>query len=341
MKNKHAIIFVPGVLGTELYHVNAEQEKNKVWPLGVQDVALIIRKEKLGLSKNSYKTFLELRACDEEGKSCSNIVTGEVINSFYGFFDFYQNISETFEKNGFDTYTFPYDWRLDVQTHDSALHERVEHARDTHESVSLVAHSLGALVARSYLKNHTPDFEKTIFVSPIHNGTPLAYFVVKTGKGGLYRYGMFDNVVGDLTANYPSLYQMCPNEFYFNNQRAQNNREWLDMFDTQDTFDARHIYEYNPSSKLPNTLLARNALRFHHALGHDGEGVLNLRGTGLKTLCYLRFGKQDVSFTYCPQGDGTVTETGSFLSHAKNISVPEKSHTALINPALLYGFLCP
>ncbi len=68
---------------------------------------------------------------------------------------------------------FPYDWRRPMEYNADLLHARIERwaAGDPHREFTLVAHSMGGLVARTYMARHPGDAEKRVKRLILH-GTP-------------------------------------------------------------------------------------------------------------------------------------------------------------------------
>jgi pimeloyl-ACP methyl ester carboxylesterase len=112
-----------------------------------------------------------------------------------------------------------YDWRRDIGAAAERLANVVDEAADQHRSsasITLVAHSMGGLVGRSYLESgrfdRRPGFQAVhdlIMLATPHRGAPLAL----TAALGRERRLFLDQeqvlrLVSD--ARYPSVYQMLP-----------------------------------------------------------------------------------------------------------------------------------
>ncbi len=338
--NKNAVIFIPGVLGSELYYNDEEQRKTKIWPLGWNDFLNIVKYNKLRLGGESYRKLLDLIKCDKNGAPNVNIMPGRVIDSFYRFFDVYKNFLENLTKDGFDIYNFPYDWRLDVAVHGQGLRELVDEATSKqYEKVSLVAHSLGALLARNYLKNNNPNLDNILFVSPVNHGTPLAYAVLKTGRGGLYQYSVLNSFVKELIVNFPSIYQMCPSETYFQKHRQKFKEDWITIENEITELTPEKIYITGDESKLENITLARRAIDFHRSIPSSLNNATNIVCTGIDTLCSVNITAKQVITNHCPIGDGTVTTIGSMLDNAQNIIIDAKTHTSIMGTKRLLHYI--
>jgi pimeloyl-ACP methyl ester carboxylesterase len=117
-----------------------------------------------------------------------------------------------------DLYEFPYDWRRPIEWNGDLLHRCLERwaEGDPHRRFTLVGHSMGGLVARTYLARHTQAAERRI-ESLIMLGTP--HFGAATAVENLLKGNSMmalaaklndKNVPERLLMNLPSVYQLLP-----------------------------------------------------------------------------------------------------------------------------------
>ena len=84
-------------------------------------------------------------------------------------------------------FTFPYDWRQDNNITAGLLKEKIQQVKAITGSnkVDIIAHSMGGLVARSYIEgsNYQNDIDQAIFLGTPHLGSPESYLKYGGGDG--------------------------------------------------------------------------------------------------------------------------------------------------------------
>lgn len=113
---------------------------------------------------------------------------------------------------------FPYDWRRPIEYNADLLHDRIERwaAGDPDRQFSLVAHSMGGLVSRTYFARHPASAEKRIKRLIVH-GTPHygaanAVETLVNGNGMMATADRLNqaNEMRQLVYCLPSVYQLLP-----------------------------------------------------------------------------------------------------------------------------------
>lgn len=192
-----AVVFVPGTMGTELLSGSGE----KLWPPKPLETQF------------GYRRIDKLLGDD--------VRPGRVIENV-SCFDFYGSLIEQFNDLGYGDgdkrlFLFPYDWRLDLDDTATALAARLDEAeRDGADEITLVAHSMGGLIARLVLESGRfagrPWFGKIrqfIAIATPHQGAPLALARVLGLDSALgISAADFRKLTSD--ARYPSGYQLLP-----------------------------------------------------------------------------------------------------------------------------------
>ncbi len=191
----HAIVFVPGIMGSSLM-LGSEQ----VWPPKATETVF------------GYKRIDKLQS--------DAVTVGSIIRNV-SCFGFYDRILDYFEELGYEPddderrlVLVPYDWRLDLFVLADQIADMLDNVPQ--ERISIVAHSMGGLISRILLESGTYDgrdwFARVDLLSTLstpHTGAPLA----------LARTLGLDSAVGIsaedfkmLSANpkYPSGYQLLP-----------------------------------------------------------------------------------------------------------------------------------
>jgi pimeloyl-ACP methyl ester carboxylesterase len=123
------VVVLPGILGSELY-----ENDEHIW-IGIWN---IIRGD-----------FDQLQL-DAGGKSIKAIQSPTPLKDYYG--ELQLSLLQRW-----NVVAFPYDWRLDIREVARQLKEKIDASAPGAVGFSLVAHSLGGLVARSFLQQF-PDY---------------------------------------------------------------------------------------------------------------------------------------------------------------------------------------
>jgi pimeloyl-ACP methyl ester carboxylesterase len=196
----NAVVFLPGIMGSELRLGN-----ESVWPGPFSSLLL------------PYQKMSQLMRSD--------LVATDIIRSF-SFSEQYKGILDDLKTCGFEDlsdprtlYVVPFDWRKSnvlsaivlADTLDKAV---MEHNGDV--TLSVIAHSMGGLVARYYLESG--EFSKRegikrvrhlITLGTPHRGAPLA---LTAAMGMERRLFLSKDQVLQLASDprYPSLYELLP-----------------------------------------------------------------------------------------------------------------------------------
>ena len=195
-------IVVPGIMGSELY-----KGGKLIWPGTLAELGL------------PYKKMKELLDPD--------LRVGDIIRSF-SLAPQYSTLVWALGVCGFveggekpTLFGCPYDWRADNAKAAVRLGNCVRKAHEAHGSdlvISIVAHSMGGLVARYFLESGQFDEAKVPGFSAIkrlltlgtpHRGTPLALLAALGHEKRLFlSASQVREVASD--ANFPALYQLLP-----------------------------------------------------------------------------------------------------------------------------------
>ncbi len=188
---KKNVLIIPGVMGTELYRENAR----RIWPPTI----------------TKFEKDFEYTYLDEAG----NPLHGD-IKAGLPFRNVYKKMYAFIASRGHNVHYFGYDWRLDIS--DSAKHLETWMSGLPEGPVSIVAHSMGGLVATRYLAQAGKRrVEKFIAI-----GTPFqgAVGALKDLELGTF---MGDGFTGQISRNYfkqllrnqISWYQILPTRIFF------------------------------------------------------------------------------------------------------------------------------
>ncbi|HSI39991.1 MAG TPA: hypothetical protein VLA00_05520 [Xanthobacteraceae bacterium] len=284
------VVFVPGIMGSIL----ATPEGEEVWPPTPAETIF------------GYKRTAALMRDD--------LVVGDLVRAV-SCFDVYKPIIATIAAVGYPEagpgdrlMLYPYDWRRDLETLAEGLAARLDTVPAAATGITIVAHSMGGLIARLMLEtgryDARPWFAKiTMFTSLAtpHLGAPLA----------LARILGLDSAMGISAADfralaadprYPSGYQLLP---------APAEAACWDI-KPGSALGALDIYDPAVAAKLglDPALLARAA--FVHQSLAAGAPPPHIRyfyfaATGHKTATRLNVGATTTAVTRQDDaGDGTV-----------------------------------
>ncbi|WP_347320848.1 alpha/beta hydrolase [Rossellomorea sp. RS05] len=197
------IVFVPGIKGSELF-----EGDNKRWfPSTEKDMDLLDIKNEL------------------QANSIIRHVTPYGATKFTKYI--YKGILDEFGESSFSL--FPYDWRKSILDHvDSLVSTIMREYEATGESVTVVAHSMGGLLAKAALlkindEGLSDKVNKLVTIGTPWNGAPDSFKALLYGEPGIFED--FTNIfqfantkaTRKIARMYPSVYQLLPNETYFRN----------------------------------------------------------------------------------------------------------------------------
>ena len=94
-------------------------------------------------------------------------------------------------EKGVTLFPFPYEWRFSNRTTATLLDTKIDDIKAicTCDKVDIVAHSMGGLVARSYIQSddYDQDVDQLIFLGTPHLGAPKAYLMWEGGQNDVDR----------------------------------------------------------------------------------------------------------------------------------------------------------
>ena len=298
------VIIVPGILSSQLVNaVNSE-----VWPAGV----LLLSPLDLHLN--------QLSLLEDGVTPSSDIQVGNLIDSI-GDSDFFLGLSNLIESQGYqensDLFMFPYDWRLDLQILALGLKEKIEQIKvlTGAEKVDLVAHSMGGLLVKKYLKDYGGDsVDVFLDIGTPHTGSPKAFKILNYGDNLDATFffkllGLDGDRVKIISQNMPSIYQLLPSRNYFDDTQYYVS----DMTNGTNRLDYEETKDYLKSQGRNNTLVDR-ADEFHQEIDNlnpadYGVRTYNFVGCGTPTIgqfYILEDGVHPIYNIRMINGDGTV-----------------------------------
>ena len=238
--HKAAIIIVPGIMGSILV-----SGSNSNFPSGtvLWDLSLVDDLQNKRISLSEIKNRIYELLCDSDGSSIANVLA---LNNNYGTGEIYKPLYD-FLQNHFgamyDVKFFAYDWRLSNEDSAQKLDEFIQN--NSFKRVVLVCHSMGGLVASSYLtigEQQRKSVQKLVMLGSPLLGTSVVPYL--WGSENINATGILDsfalndfwdsvldfvaffyNVLDTFIGNFSSLYEMFPSKKYFDPEYA--NRSYL------------------------------------------------------------------------------------------------------------------
>lgn len=310
------VVLLPGIMGSHLSVVKHDGDEKHVW------VNL------WRLVKGDMKR-LRLASDGKTNQSGEEVVATSLIGWYYA------RALETLQAE-----PFPYDWRVSVcDTADKLaafVREKLSDGTfDVDRPVHFVAHSMGGLVVRNFIRQHN-ELWNSIKGQLVMLGTPNAgsFAAIQTlmGKNSLVK-----NIAAvlpfqsqsdwfQIVNSFPGLYQLCPGKT-----------------------DKPNIYEKMfwdklPEDKFPPVIFdphLQNIPKFHQdlldagAMTIDKDRMSYIAGVGYDTPTALRLlDNGDFDFDFTPDGDGTVSHLLGLLEGIPTYYV-EEAHGDLPNNRLV------
>ncbi|KQP42580.1 hypothetical protein ASF49_01665 [Methylobacterium sp. Leaf104] len=194
-----AVIFVPGILGSELH-----DDQGTVWPPSVLEVV------------QGYRRMDRLLGDGvQPGGPIRNVACKLIYEHILGDLSLITAGHSGAPVRGL--HPFGYDWRKDIRKSASSLADLIEGIPPgEREGIHIVAHSMGCLVSRMLLESGSfesrewfPQIRSLIALAGPHQGAPVA-FVRAIGLEG--SMGLAPSDIQRMAADprYPALYQLFP-----------------------------------------------------------------------------------------------------------------------------------
>jgi pSer/pThr/pTyr-binding forkhead associated (FHA) protein len=191
---RRPVVFVPGLMGTELW-VGSEC----LWP---NPRKIVSNPEVFSLPGDPR---IEARGILNDVVIVPHIIESRQYSAMGDYLE--AGLGYT---RGVDLLEFGYDWRHDVRLSAQRLAEAIERWQ-VKAPITIIAHSLGTLVTRYYVEKLGGKrfVERIILMGGPHYGTPKGLAAILAGPG-LLPFGMGDERMRAVLATFPSAYQILP-----------------------------------------------------------------------------------------------------------------------------------
>lgn len=226
-----SVIFIPGIQGSRLYKTRSSGSEDQLWeanlPSDVEDLYL-------DNNGNSIDTGIYTRdIIDKTNIGQSLGLSSFDIDIYKDTLDHLNNLKNT---NNIDSYIYPYDWRLPVDSvinngtkmgdgSSVLLQNKLREMANGSPTgkVTIMAHSMGGLLTKRFIQTLPPAdqalVDKVIFVAVPHIGTTEGAVSVLAGLSLEKPYGSLINqkYTRSLAENMVTAHSLIPSAKYFEN----------------------------------------------------------------------------------------------------------------------------
>lgn len=287
-KGRRTVIFVPGLMGSELWLGN-----ERVWP----NVKTILTNPELFTYPSEIP--LEPRAIVDELVIVPNFIKVDQYNRLGDYF-----VDELQFQRGEDFFEFAYDWRQDVRISAAQLGELVE-SLDTGQPLIIIGHSLGTLVTRYYVECLGGDkhVERVILMGGPHKGVVKILLNMLVAPQ-LVPFGIMGERMREVVMTFPCTYQILPVYPVGSDQHGAK----INFLEDESWLEPR----YHPLLKLGRDF--RSELKPSATIPS-----VSIFGYGIKTISDLSLIRdaegrvESVDFLSDNYGDSSVLELSAFL----------------------------
>jgi pimeloyl-ACP methyl ester carboxylesterase len=194
-------IFIPGILGSVL-----EKEGRVLW--GEQQSLFTFSELALPLNErtDSYKSSIKAT------RAINNIA---ILGAFkiHQYDSLYATLGEIGYIEGSNLFSFPYDWRQSNFESAAALSQFIEAIPALDGEFDIIAHSMGGLVARIYIKEHDKKRRvRTVFNLAVpFQGSLSSLDTLENGWGRLATTIVGgSSAIREVVLSFPSIYELLP-----------------------------------------------------------------------------------------------------------------------------------
>jgi pimeloyl-ACP methyl ester carboxylesterase len=300
---RRPVVFVPGLMGTELW-IGSE----RLWP---NPMTIISNPEVFRLPGDPR---IEPRGIVNEVVIVPHLIEQRQYSALGDYL-----VAGLGYTRGKDLLEFGYDWRQDVRLSAQRLGEAIERWQ-IKAPITIIGHSLGTLVTRYYVERLGGKrlAERVILMGGPHYGTPKAIAAILSGPS-ILPFSMGAERMRKVLATFPSSYQILP------------------IYPCVVDQDGNRIDVFKNDSWLPER--QRPYLSCGHSYQHEVGKVssvptVSIFGYGLKTILRLRADRrsdgqwQKVDFVEDTAGDKSVP-SGSAVLKGSEIHPVLQDHGSL------------
>jgi pSer/pThr/pTyr-binding forkhead associated (FHA) protein len=286
------VVFVPGLMGSELWQGN-----EKIWP----NVRYLFTHPEVLALPDEMPT--EARGIVNEVVVVPNLIKQDQYNRMGDFF-----VESLGYERGRNLLEFAYDWRQDVRQSARKLAQTIDEWQ-VEGPVTLIAHSLGCLVSRYYIARlgGKRKVNRAILMGGPHYGVPKALTNLVL-KSDLLPFGLMGDRLRQVLITFPSMYQILPVYSCVKDHNGQT----IDVFEDE---------SWLPEPQRP---LLRTAREFRKELGTTlPVPSISIFGYGIKTVADVKVVRNErgdwekLDFNTVPGGDEAIPERSTVMQNSE------------------------
>lgn len=192
--DRHPVIFVPGIMGSELW-----LGKERIWP----NLKLLFKEPQFLLYPGIKE--IEPRGILQEVVVVPNLIKLEQYSRLGDYL-----VEDLGYTRGYDFFEFAYDWRQDIRVTAKQLSQFID-SLPVKAPFRIVAHSLGTLVSRYYIERlgGKEKIDKLILMGGPYLGTPNAVSSLLFGPDVL-PFGLMGETLRSVISTFYTSYQILP-----------------------------------------------------------------------------------------------------------------------------------
>ncbi len=228
----------------------------------------------------------------------------------------YLKLKLSLRAAGYDADFYPYDWRKSISLLGQELSFSL--SKEKTASVSIVAHSMGGLVARAAIAQKAPKIERVIMLGTPNHGSFAPVQVLRAVYPILRKLAFIDlkhsanKLVEKVFRTFPSLYEMMP---------------WPEKFSALDLYS---LAGWPTTEPAPLENMFQPARQVQQSLAPADDRFCLIAGVNQETVVGVHLQGDEFSYDLSIEGDGTVPLALAELPGAKTYFVDE-SHGSLPN----------
>ena len=302
-QHRRPLVVIPGFIGSELYRGDT-----LLWP----NLRRMVRCPKSQIKE--YWEEAEVRGMIRQLAVIPGLIKAESFGSLTNFLT--QDLGY---ESGKDLLEFPYDWRRDNRETARLLAEAIRQWRQQPgrpaDRITLVAHSMGGLVARLYLQHHggADAVEQVIFLGTPHRGSANSLLFLLTGRTelrlggpGVLRVSMKLRRVSEIVQGFASAYQLLPTDdavFFEDGSvfRPMDDDAWVDPTH-KPLFEAAQAFSKDLLADAHTPVTPATCI---YGYGRKTVGSLRIRRDSAGALSVVKINHSD--------GDATVLQQSAVL----------------------------
>lgn len=299
------VLILPGIMGSRLSAVKHRRGARAAAPAGASQEVLWIDPERIGMGR--LKELI--------------LPSAESIRPMGVLLFYYARMKLMLEIDGFDVEFFPYDWRLGIDELGTALASRI---RDQDEPVSLIAHSMGGLIARIAAKRLPKRLvRKLIMLGTPNRGSFSPVLALRGTYPFVRKMARLDHrhspeyLAQAVFSTFPGIYHMLP---------SSRRRGAVDLLDPR---------SWPRTGTVPDPALLRRVAAVRRQLAAPDSRMCHIVGINRETVVAVRRTAAGFEYGSSLNGDGSVPVALALLPKLKTYFIDESHGNLAANSRVI------